>query len=84
MCIREGKSHLKGHTVHDSTPGCSGKATATGTVKGWGGRCQGWGVNRQSAEGFPGSEMTLYDPQSQVHHTFVQTCSRYNTKTEPT
>ena len=44
MCIREGKSHLKGHTVHDSTPGCSGKATATGTVKGWGGRCQGWGV----------------------------------------
>ena len=67
MCIRKGKSLLKGHTVHNSTPGCSGKGTAVGTVKGWGGWCQGSGVNRQSAEGSPGSEMTLYDPQSQVH-----------------
>lgn len=62
MCIRKGKSHLKGRRVHGSTPGCSGKGTAMGTVRGGVGGARAGGVNRQSAEGFPGSEMTLYDP----------------------
>ena len=33
-----------------------------GTVRGGVGGARAGGVNRQSAEGFPGSEMTLYDP----------------------